>query len=124
MIRTFYPADLRKIHEIHQKYYRDEFPLGDFFNHPFQQVVVTEDDEIVCAASTREILEIVAVTNKDFSVRRRRKALLDVLQSAMFTAARTNFNQLHVFIQDEVWKKHLEKYGFKDTKGQSLVLSI
>jgi hypothetical protein len=42
----------------------------------------------------------------------------------MFTAARTNFNQLHAFIQDNKWKSQLEKYGFKPTKGQALVLNI
>ena len=123
-IRTYYPADLSQLSQIHQKFYADEFHLADFFNHPFTQVVVEEDGKIICAASIREILELVAITNKDFSPRIRRAALLNILQSAMFTAARTNFNQLHAFIQDNKWKSQLEKYGFKPTKGQALVLNI
>jgi hypothetical protein len=124
IIRNYFPVDLKQLSEIHDKFYKDEFPLSDFFNHPFGQVTVTENDKIICAASTREILELIAVTNKDFSVRKRREALLMVLQSSMFLAARTDFNQLHAFIQDEKWMKHLGEYGFKKTKGQSLVLSV
>jgi hypothetical protein len=123
-IRTYYPSDLPKLAEIHQKYYSEEFHIGDFFNHPFAQLVVEENGNIIAAASIREILEIVAITNKDFSPRKRRMALLNILQGCMFTAARTNFNQLHAFIQNDTWQKQLSKYGFKPTKGQALVLNI
>jgi len=126
IIRTYYPADLPKLAETHNKYYKDEFPLSDFFNHPFAQITAVdkETDKLICAASIRDILELVAITNKDFSPRIRRSALLNILQSAMFTAQRTNFNQLHAFVQDTKWMKQLAKYGFKPTKGQGLVLNI
>jgi len=123
-IRTYYPADLSQLAEIHQKFYSEEFPISDFFNHPLFQMIVEEDNKIIAAASVREILEMVAITNKDFSPRVRRAALLNILQGAMFGTSRCNFNQLHAFIQDDTWKKQLSKYGFKPTKGQALVLNI
>jgi hypothetical protein len=41
-----------------------------------------------------------------------------------FITKRAGFSQLHVFVQDKDWLKHLEKVGFKPTAGQSLVLSL
>lgn len=123
-IRVFYPRDLEQIQRIHRKYYEDEFPLADFESVSMLKfVAVDENDKIISAASIRSIAEIVAITDKDASVRMRRKALLDILQSAEYVCRTAGYTQLHAFVQDGIWLEHLKHFGFKDCKGKPIYIN-
>lgn len=54
----------------------------------------------------------------------RREALYEMLRVSMGTIKLQNYNQLHAFVQDEVWMGHLKRAGFVETKGKSLILTV
>lgn len=125
MIRAVLESDLEKIKEIHRKYYADEFNIPDFNKHFINSFVITDsENNIISAGGIRPILEVVAVTDKDKTVRERVSALNDLLTISAFIAEHDGFDELHCFVQDENWLRQLKKKGFVETKGKSLVFRI
>jgi len=116
--------DYTKLKEIHEKFYKDEFILPDFINNYLLGFVVEEHGNIITIGGIRTIAEVILVTDKSQSVRVRRDSLLEALRVAVLTARNNKFDQIHAFIQDPKWKRHLEKVGFHETKGTALVLEI
>jgi len=123
-IRLFNKADLHELKEIHEKFYSKEFLFSDFCKNFFECFVMEDADGIISCGGLRPIAEAVAITNKDRSVRDRRTALIKLMQVNEWTAREHGFHEIHAFIQDEKWQKQLEKYGFRKTKGNSLVIEV
>lgn len=126
MIRVIEPKDVERLREIHDKFFKHEFPFPDFFRGFLCSFVITDDDnnELVCVGAVRPIAEVFAITNKDKSVRTRRQALYQILEASSYIANHHNFNQLHCFVQDKKWEKQLTEIGFRPTVGKSLVIDI
>jgi hypothetical protein len=125
MIRPFHYDDLAELQRIHAKFYKDEFELPDFVKHYLCAFSVTDTSgDIICTGGVRTIVESIAVTNKDFSVRDRYLALTDLFGGLQYVTKRFGYDEIHSFIQDEKWLNQLKKYGFRDTKGRALVLSL
>jgi hypothetical protein len=124
MVREFKPSDINELKEIHAKYFADEFTLPDFLSGYLCAVTIEDEKGIVTMGGVRNIAEVVAVTNKDRSVRARRIALWNLLHATSYVANAYRHEQLHVFIQESNWLKHLINVGFKPTKGQALVMEI
>lgn len=123
-IRALEPDDLQQLEQIHARFYKDEFELPDFFGKFLCAFVIEEDGTIITAGGVRPIAEAIIVTNKDIDIEARRNALYKILEASMFTCGRTGFDQLHAFIQDDNWKKHLLKIGFKSCKGDAIYLNV
>jgi len=119
------PNDINKLRIIHEKFYREEFQFPDFFRR-YHAAFVIEDDlhNIITAGGIRPIAESVAITNKDMSVKVRREALHELLKAHMYATMQCRYDQLHCFIQDETWLKHLQRVGFHTTAGQALVMEL
>lgn len=124
IIRAFRPDDMIQLKEIHEKYYKEEFPLADFCTAFIDFFVVVEDDVIITAGGVRAIAESILMTNKDMSPRTRQRALLQMLQTQLFTCSKLKFTQLHAFVQDKTWENHLKDVGFKDCKGHPLFIEV
>jgi hypothetical protein len=124
-IRALKESDLPLLRAIHAHHYSSEFEFPDFVSK-FLCCFVVEDSDgtIVSAGGIRPILESVLITDLSKSVRIRRSALMNILSASNYFAKQGNFDQIHVFIQDQGWENHLRKIGFVPTKGNSLVLTI
>jgi len=123
--RGLNPSDIIELQRIHEKFYKEEFELPDFFKGFLSSFVVTDDeDSPIIIGGVRSIAESVILTNKDMSASDRREALYGALKISIFSSSRFGFNQLHAFIQDEKWLNHLKKVGFKETVGKSIVLNL
>lgn len=118
IVRGICNRDIEQLVEIWEKHFADEFDLHDFFYNLKFSCLAEEDGKIISAAGIRPINEIVMLTDKSASNFTRGKAFLELLDCMK----KSNPEQLHAFIQDEVWKKHLLKHGFRLTKGQALVI--
>jgi len=124
MIREFWPRDLSEIEQIHSKFYQNEFPLPNFSKF-LMAFSVLHDDKIVLSGGVRPILEAIAITDKDTSVRVRCAALYELLQASMFTAGRCGYDQIHTtVINNDKWSNQLIKAGFKPVNGQVLVIEV
>jgi hypothetical protein len=123
-IRSINRSDYKEIYKIWEKFYSQEFEFPDFITNYLSVFVVHDEESIIVTAGIRTITEIVAVTNKDKSVRDRQDALHQILWASKFTCARTGYNQMHAFVQDDKWSKHLQKVGFRPTIGQALVIDV
>lgn len=124
MIRLLRKEDFDQVKQIHEKYYKHEFNLNDFYKAFIDAFVIEENGEIIVAGGVRCIAESLAITNKDFSVRKRRKALLELLEISLHVTEKNNFDQLHCFVQDDSWEKILKEYQFRDCKGKALVIEV
>lgn len=125
MIRSLKLEDMNELRTIYEKYYVKEFDFPEFVS-TFAHGLVIEDDvsgRIISGGGIRAIAESVILTNKDFSPRVRKVALLEILHAQLFAAAKLGFGEgLHVFVQDEKWVQQLKQYGFRNTRGTSLVI--
>lgn len=120
------PSDIDELRKIHEKHYSSEFSFSDFASG-FIAAFVVEDSEsntIITAGGIRAIVECVAITDKDISVRDRREALYKLLQACAFHTTSKGYNGLHAFIQNDDWLRQLKKVGFKETAGKSLVMPL
>jgi len=126
MIREIYSADMMKLREIHEKYYAHEFEFPEFHKH-FLSYFASVDDEsgkLITAGGVRLITEAVLITDKDASVKSRRKALYEMLAGCNFVTSRNDYDQLHCFIQDEDWLNQLIKVGFSRCRGTALYVNV
>lgn len=125
MIRNLKITDIDEIRRIHANNFAHEFEIPNFFDKFLSVSVITDDDsgKIVTIGGIRTIAECIAITDKSLSVRARKKALEILLQASIFTCARTGYGQIHAFVQDEHWTRHLGKVGFQPTRGRALVLT-
>jgi len=123
-IRALKESDLPLLQQIHAQHFSEEFEFPDFVSKFLCCFVVEDDEGIVSAGGIRPILESVLITDLSKSVRVRRSALMNILSASNYFAKQGNFDQIHVFIQDQGWENHLRKIGFVPTKGNSLVLTI
>jgi hypothetical protein len=126
MLRCYKESDVEKLLAIHEKHYRHEFEFPELKDPKFiGKFVATDDfDNPICFGSVRLIAEAVAITDKCRSVLERREALIKILQASKFVADGFGFDQLHAFIQDPTWERHLKKNGFKECKGRALVTDL
>lgn len=124
ILRALQPDDYERVKQIHEKFYRDEFSFPDFLTNFLLGFIIEENNEIVVIGGVKTLAEVILITNKDVSVRVRRKSLLEALKVSMLTSKMDNYNQIHAFVQDPIWQKHLEKAGFRPTKGKGFYLDI
>lgn len=124
MIRLLQTSELEAVKELHRCYYSNEFAFPDLSQFICVLAAVDDNNKIVTAGGIRPILEAVLITDISQSVKLRRKALLEMLQSISFVAQRSNYNQIHAFVQDEGWLKQLVKQGFSKCRGEALYLNI
>ena len=120
-IRSIKKEDFDQLKYIWEKFYQNEFTFPDFVTNFMCSFVVEEDDKIISVGGVRTIAESVIMTNKDFSVFKRRRALLHIFQASLYIMKTNQYNQLHAFVQDEIWKKQLIRSGFTSTKGSALI---
>jgi len=123
IIRVAQQSDMEVVKQIHAKFFADEFEFPNFMSM-LAAFVVEEDGEIVSIGGIRPIAESIIVTNKKFSPRDRRTALLLLLQASLFATDKFNFDQLHAFVQDEKWLKQLVQYGFQPCKGEAVFVGV
>jgi NAD-dependent oxidoreductase involved in siderophore biosynthesis len=121
-IRPLEERDLQTIRYLHARYFHDEFAFPDFNDNFICKFVVENDSGIVSAGGVRLIAESVMVTDQDITAREKRDILLHALEVSKYMSSRNKFNQLHVFAQGTIWNNILRKVGFRDCKGNALVI--
>lgn len=124
-IRGLMDRDLEQLKEIHDRFYKDEFPFPEFFNN-YLMCFVVEDDKgkIITGGGVRTITEAILITDKSVEIKARQEALIKAMHVSIFTSDRNKFNQLHAFVSGDNWIRHLKKAGFVEAKGTSLVYNI
>lgn len=124
-LRAFESSDIDQLYEIWEKQYQDEFTFPNFFKHFVGRFIVVDSNErIISGGGVRTICESVIITDKRVAPLTRRDALIQILEASLFTCGRLEYDELHAFIQDEGWKKVLQKYHFKPCKGEALVIGV
>lgn len=124
IIRAFEDRDKTEVKLIHETFFQGEFDLPDFNDRFLCSFVVEHNDLVVCVGGVRPIAEAIAVTNKYIDAKIRREALYQVLSASSFICKNYGYNQLHAFIQNKEWKRHLIKAGFTPCKGDALVIGV
>src|SRR4030095_8935176 len=123
-IRELRAEDLGRAEQIHEKHFSKEFALPEFNRFLAAFTISDSEDRIVTVGGIRPILELVAVTDRDLAPMVRRSAYFNILNASIYMAGKHGYEQIHVFVQGERWIEALKRIGFKDTKGQSLVLDV
>lgn len=117
--------DLKMVEELHARGFAEEFDLPDFSHGFFCAFKVTDTKgKIIAISGVKPIAESIVLTDKKASVRQRTESLIEILQASTYVCKKFDFTQLHCFITDKEYQKHLEKFGFQPTKGQALVRNM
>jgi len=127
MIRLYdNETDFEALKRIHEKFYKDEFSLNEFMRNFLSLFTASNDkNEIISVAGVRPILEVVAVTDKDKTLRERQIALGDEILGAASLVAKVNgYMDLHAFVQEDNWIRVMKNRGFRDCKGRALVFTV
>jgi len=125
MIRALLKRDQIQIKDIHEKFYKDEFPLSELDNLTCGFTAVDNNDRVICAGGIKSIMEMVLVTDKNVDLTKRQLALYDMLKTAGYSTKSAGYNNLHAFIKDERWAKYLIKHvGFKPIIGTGLIIGV
>jgi hypothetical protein len=113
MIRPIKESDINKLKIIHEKYYQSEFSFPDFFSkYLFAFIVENSFHDIICAGGVRTCAEMIAITDKECSIRDRVESLDDLLTCSIFTTKKYGYNNLNVLASDQKWLKQLMTRGF------------
>lgn len=125
MIRAYHPNDLINLAEIHEKFYKEEFSLPNFMDEFLMAFTAIENENIVAVGGVKNILEIVLLTDKNKLIADKRKALYDIFQASLFTAGKYGYKEIcaHI-VNDDKWKRHLHKIGFRPLRGEMLTLDL
>lgn len=122
IVRKFNPEqDGKQLEEIHGSY-ESELGLQELVGERF--VIADDNDRIIVVGCNCSLAEVRLVTNKNVNVKQRREALMSSFQISEFVAKNAGYNQLHAFVQDEVWLNQLLKHGFRRTTGTAILIDI
>lgn len=120
-IRNLKQDDLPALRAIHERDYPDlEFPLERDLYSAF--VIENGRGEIVMGGGVEPIAEALLVTDKTKSRIQIGKALVEAQRFCMYTCGRFKIRELHAFVTDDEYAKHLIQHGFQ--KREEAVLRI
>lgn len=113
------------VDELHAKGFAEDFDIPDFSRGFFSAFKINDaKGKLIAVSGIRPIAESIVLTDKEASVRQRTEALIEILQASTYVCKKFDFTQLHCFITDDEYEKHLQKFGFARTKGQALVRNM
>jgi hypothetical protein len=117
--------DINDVEELHRKFYSDAFGKPDFKHYLSSFVARDEKQELVLFGGARLIVEVVAMTNKTASARKKHDALYKFLDSVEDVSRTRGFDQIHAFPElDATWRERLQRDGFRPTKYPAYVKDI
>jgi len=120
--RSLVPEDIEKLRSIHEKFFKDDFTFPDFTKFICASVVTDTKDRIICGGGVKPLAESIVITDKDFSPKERKDALLEMLNASLWYANKAGFEQVHAFVTDDKWYEKLKNYGFNDCKGKAIFI--
>ena len=113
-IKPLQKLDIDHIKKLHEKYY-SQFEFPDFFNRFLVNFkIIDENEEIIIAGGVRPIAETIIVTDQTKSRTKIGRALVEAQRFSMYACGRYNIDELHAFIDDMQYAKHLERHGFSE----------
>lgn len=120
-IRHLKTTDLVALKEIHERDFPElDFPLERDLLSAF--VIENGRGEIIMGGGVEPIAEALLVTDKTKSRIQIGKALVEAQRFCMYTCGRFHIRELHAFVTDEEYAKHLIQHGFQ--KREETVLRI
>lgn len=120
-MRALEPNDIEEVYRIWKNQYSQEFEFPELDKFLCAATFLNDDNHIISAGGIRLIPEIVLVTDKNFHARKRWFAIQELLQLANYVCVQNRFIDMHAFVQDKNWQKHLGMLGFRNTIGTSMV---
>lgn len=108
------PSDLRKIRELHDKFY-PQFEFPEVLSCCNAFVIEDENRDIVIAGFIEQVAEAMLVTNKAKSEIKIGKALVEAQKVAIFTCLNFGMRDLYAFVDNDVYAKHLLQHGFEES---------
>ncbi len=113
--------DIPVLKAIHERDYPDlDFPLERDLLSAF--VIENGHKEIIMAGGVEGIAEALLVTDKTKSRIQVGKALVEAQRFCMYTCGIFKIRELHAFVTDDEYAKHLIQHGFQ--KREETVLRM
>lgn len=120
-LRSLRNDDLVDINSIYQEYFSGEFAPPDLTRF-ICAAVAEENGRIISAGGIRAIPELITITDKSFSARKRVEALLKLLDASIYFGQKFGSDHINTFVQGDTWINQLKKKGFKECKGTALYI--
>lgn len=123
IIRTLIPEDLNELRRIHERDYPDlEFAL----DRPLVSAFVIEDknEGLILGGGVEAIAETLIVTDKTKSRIKVGRALIQAKRFAIYTCLQVGIQELHAFVSNESYAKHLIQHGFHERDEKVLRMKL
>lgn len=121
--REIRDSDLERIKEIHRQHH--SFPFSDPRVNVGSSVVENENGLIIGCGYLRPIVEAIMYLDLGQSPRVKVEALTKMIHDGIFYADKFGMTELHLFAEDENFKKVLRKhFSFTEPKAPALVRTI
>lgn len=123
IVRHLTLGDLEAIRKVHERDYQDmDFALDRSLLNGF--VIEDDNGEFILAGGVEPIAEAILVTDKTKSRIKIGKALVEAQRVCMFTCGVFNIRELHAFVTDEQYMKHLIRHGFRERDEKVLRIIV
>lgn len=120
IIRYIEPQDVEQIDKIYETYFSG-MERPDFSNFHCVFVVV-EDNRVISVGGLKPLVEAVVLTDRSFSVRKRRDALLNIHTGLTYAAKKLGFERIYAFCFEQSYSNHLiNRMKFKPIKESNLL---
>ena len=123
ILREFRSEDLKEVQRLHETYYPD-FNFPEFFKLLCGFIVEDDDKSIILAGGVELIGEALLVTNKDKNRIKIGKSLVIAQGISQHICKRFDIRELHAFVTDDDYAKHLIQHGFERREEQVLRMRI
>lgn len=121
-IRPLVKTDIPDLKELHDKYY-SEFEFPNFDNLVAKFVIVDDNGDTIIGGGVRVIAETLLITDQEKSRIQIGRALVEAQRASLFACSRLGIDELHAFVKNEEYAKHLIKHGFSP-RSQALSMRL
>jgi hypothetical protein len=125
-IRLLEMEDLPRLREIHEQFYKQDFPFPIEPNRKhLDRYIITDCDDNILIFGTLEVnAELVALSDLDADIKLRREAYSKLIAANLFGAQNYNLPFIYASATNSAMEKHLRHRGFETPKHPILIHKV
>lgn len=112
-IRAMRYEDTPVLLELHEKYYK-EFNPPNFLRPSIGGFIIEDNKELIMGGTVRLVAECLLITDLSKNRIKIGRSLIEALKFSKYACRENNIDQLHAFVKNEQYAKHLIQHGFSE----------
>ena len=123
--RLIQRSDISKLHRIWAAQQSENFSLPAPSETHGNQIIENDDGKVIAYGAVKPLAEVVLLLDQTATPREKVLAFRGLMIEAIRISTMLGFKDLHAFVEKPEFSQLLQKhYGFKECKGQALILEV